>query len=148
MQQFNSNQTCTNQIECGTHISRKGLSRGPPGMQLWGSAKNTRSSLRQSKRHPFRDVIVSRNVISGTRPSKRRAFRDFVVETACLWKRARFKTRDVRDVQLWGSAKNTRSSLHRERYSSRLENNCFAVMRSTSKEGSYSRLADFCITQL
>ena len=33
-------------------------------------------------------------------------------------------------------------------YSSRLENNCFAVMRSSSKEGSYLRLVDFCITQL
>ena len=26
--------------------------------------------------------------------------------------------------------------------------NCFAVMRSSSKEGSYLRLVDFCITQL
>ena len=31
---------------------------------------------------------------------------------------------------------------------SRLENNCFAVMRSSSKEGPYLRLVDFCITQL
>ena len=29
-----------------------------------------------------------------------------------------------------------------------LDNNCFAVMRSSSKEGSYLRLIDFCITQL
>mmetsp|Transcript_10303 Transcript_10303/g.22989 ORF Transcript_10303/g.22989 Transcript_10303/m.22989 type:complete len:318 (-) Transcript_10303:5710-6663(-) len=28
-----------------SYISEKGLSRGPPGMQLWGSAKNTLSSL-------------------------------------------------------------------------------------------------------
>ena len=34
------------------------------------------------------------------------------------------------------------------RYSSRLENNCFAVTRSSSKEGSYLRLEDLCITQL
>ena len=28
------------------------------------------------------------------------------------------------------------------------EHNCSAVMRSSSKEGSYVRLVDFCITQL
>ena len=35
-----------------------------------------------------------------------------------------------------------------ERHSSRFKNNCFAVLRSSSKEGSYLRLVDFCITQL
>ena len=35
-----------------------------------------------------------------------------------------------------------------ERYSSRFKNNCFAVLRSSSKEGSYLRLVDLCITQL
>ena len=34
------------------------------------------------------------------------------------------------------------------RYSSRFKNSCFSVMRSSSEEGSYSRLVDFCITQL
>ena len=34
------------------------------------------------------------------------------------------------------------------RHSLRLENNCFAVTRSSSKEGSYFRLVDFGITQL
>ena len=34
------------------------------------------------------------------------------------------------------------------RYSSRFENNCSAVIRSSSKEGSYLRLVDLCITQL
>ena len=32
--------------------------------------------------------------------------------------------------------------------SSRFKNNCFAVLISSSKEGSYLRLVDFCITQL
>ena len=32
--------------------------------------------------------------------------------------------------------------------SSRFKNNCFAVMRSSSGEGSYSKLVDVCITQL
>ena len=30
----------------------------------------------------------------------------------------------------------------------RLENNCVAVMRCSSKEGLYLRLVDFCMTQL
>ena len=30
----------------------------------------------------------------------------------------------------------------------RFKNNCFAVLRSSSKKGSYLRLVDFCITQL
>ena len=34
------------------------------------------------------------------------------------------------------------------RHSSRFKNNCFTVMRSSSEEGSYVRLVDFCITQL
>ena len=34
------------------------------------------------------------------------------------------------------------------RYSSRLKNNCVAVMRSGSEEGSSLRLVDFCTTQL
>jgi hypothetical protein len=33
-------------------------------------------------------------------------------------------------------------------FSSRFKNNCFAVLRSSSKEGSYLRLVDFCIAQL
>ena len=33
-------------------------------------------------------------------------------------------------------------------YSSRFENKCSAVTRRSSKEGSYLRLVDFCITQL
>ena len=35
----------------------------------------------------------------------------------------------------------------RVRYSSRFKNNCFAVMRSGSEEGSYFRLVDFYVTQ-
>ena len=35
-----------------------------------------------------------------------------------------------------------------EEESSRFKNTCFAVMRSGSEEGSYLRLADWCITQL
>ena len=40
-----------------------------------------------------------------------------------------------------------RAEICTTRYSSRFKNNCFAVMRCSSKEGSYSRLVDFCITQ-
>ena len=32
--------------------------------------------------------------------------------------------------------------------STRFKNNCFAVLRSSSKDGSYLRLVDFCVTQL
>jgi hypothetical protein len=44
---------------------------------------------------------------------------------------------------VWGEAVRTpmAGAIH-------FENNCFAVMRSSSKEGSYLRLIDFCITQL
>ena len=38
----------------------------------------------------------------------------------------------------------TQHSRHRRRF----KNNCFAALRSSSKEGSYLRLVDFCITQL
>jgi len=48
----------------------------------------------------------------------------------------------------WQVQLNDSATYYRGSASSRFKNNCFAVMRSGSEEGSYSRHVDVCITQL